>query len=133
MGLKMKKFKILGVYWKIGLLGGGSSRKTNIEGHCLKLGHWTVCRFKGELGKKEGGGVFRGGNTPMHTIVVQSYFIERHLDCDINSIFFNTKCYENIIQGSSVLITVHWQRQATKYQIGRMLKNKQDLTKLFHQ
>ena len=39
-------------------------------GDCLKKGGgvWAVCRFKGELGKKEGGGDFEGGvDTPMHT------------------------------------------------------------------
>ena len=30
-------------------------------GDCLKRGAWTVCRFKGGFGKKEGGGVFEGG------------------------------------------------------------------------
>ena len=34
-----------------------------------KKGAWTVCRFKGELGKKEGGGLFEEGvDTPMHTM-----------------------------------------------------------------
>ena len=33
-------------------------------------GAWTACRFKGRLGKKEGGGVFEEGevDTPMHTM-----------------------------------------------------------------
>ena len=41
-------------------------------GDCLKRGrNWTVCRFKGGLGKKEGGGVFEGGgiDTLMHTML----------------------------------------------------------------
>ena len=40
-------------------------------GDCLKRGAWTVCRFKGGLGKKEAGGVFEGegeGDTLMHTM-----------------------------------------------------------------
>ena len=44
-------------------------------GHCLKRGGgggaWTVCQFKGGLGKKEGGGVFEGGgggDIPIHTM-----------------------------------------------------------------
>ena len=38
-------------------------------GDYLKRGAWTVCKFKGGLGKKEGGGVFEGGvDTPMHTM-----------------------------------------------------------------
>ena len=39
-------------------------------GYCLKRRTWTVCRFKGGLGKKEGG-FFEGGvDTPMHTIII---------------------------------------------------------------
>ena len=40
-------------------------------GDCLKRGAWTVCRFKGGFGKKEGGGVFEGErvvDTSMHTM-----------------------------------------------------------------
>ena len=41
---------------------GGGSRKTNIEGKIPKKGGaWTVCKFKGGLGKKERGGVFEEG------------------------------------------------------------------------
>ena len=36
-------------------IGGGG------WGDCLKRGAWTVCRFKGGLGKKDGGSVFEGG------------------------------------------------------------------------
>ena len=66
MRLRMKNFYVLGVHWKIQLLGG-DSQKNNIEGRlgdCLKRGAWTVCRFKGGLGKKEGVGVFEGGWYP---------------------------------------------------------------------
>ena len=39
-----------------------------------KKGAWTVCRFKGGLGKKEGDGIFEGGgggvDTPMHTMLL---------------------------------------------------------------
>ena len=39
------------------------------EGDCLKRGAWTVCQFKGGLGKKEGVVLLRGGvDTPMHTM-----------------------------------------------------------------
>ena len=31
------------------------------EGDCLKRGAWTVCQFKGGLGKKEGVVLVRGG------------------------------------------------------------------------
>ena len=41
---------------------GGLTKNQYIEEDCLKGGTWTVCRFKrGGLGKKEGGGVFKGG------------------------------------------------------------------------
>ena len=36
MVLRMKNFNILAVHWKIWLLGGGGSRKTNIEGRLRK-------------------------------------------------------------------------------------------------
>ena len=39
-------------------------------GNCLKRGAWTVCQFKGRLGKKEGVVFLRGEggvDTPMHT------------------------------------------------------------------
>ena len=32
MVLRMKNFNILGIHWKIWLLGGGGSQKNNIEG-----------------------------------------------------------------------------------------------------
>ena len=61
MVLRMKNSIILGVHWKNPTFrgeggGGGGSRKTNIDGGgSLKRGAWTVCRFNGGLGKKEGG------------------------------------------------------------------------------
>ena len=49
-------------------------------GDCLKKGGggWTVCRFKGGLGKKEGGGVFLRGkrgsvDTLMHIMPVDFF------------------------------------------------------------
>ena len=59
MVLRMKNFNIFGIHSKIRLLGG-DLQKTNIEGDCLKRGSWIVCRFEGRLGKKDGGGVFKG-------------------------------------------------------------------------
>ena len=53
-------------------MGGGHQDNPIFRGNCLKKGGaWKVCRFKeGELGKKEGGGVFeRGVDTPMHTMI----------------------------------------------------------------
>ena len=60
MGLKdgMKSFDILGVHWKIRLLGGKFTKNQD-RGGLPKRGRgggaWTVYRFKGG-GKKEGGG-----------------------------------------------------------------------------
>ena len=71
MGLIMKNFNNLGVNWKIQFLEGGDNKKNNIEGKdCLKRGGaWTVCRFKGELGKKKGEWCFWGVvDSPMHTM-----------------------------------------------------------------
>ena len=90
----MKNFNILGVHWKIGLLGGkeeGSS-KNNIEGGLPKKRGLGQCRFKGRrLARKRrwcflGGkcwypnshyGLFDGGgiDTPVHTM---DYFCRRY-------------------------------------------------------
>ena len=59
--LRMKNFNILGVHWRIWLLGRGGGLKNQYRGgDCLKKGGgaWTVCQFIGRLGKKEGDGVF---------------------------------------------------------------------------
>ena len=66
MGLRMKNLNILGVHGKIRVLEGQFHEKPIYRGDCLKRGGgvWTVCRFKGGLGKKEGGGVFKGGWYP---------------------------------------------------------------------
>ena len=34
------------------------------EGNCLKRRGWKVCRFKGDLVRKRGGGVSEGGLIP---------------------------------------------------------------------
>ena len=59
----MKNFNICGVYWKIRFLGRLTKNQYR-AGDCLKTG---VCKFKGGLGKKEGG-VFEGVDTPMYTM-----------------------------------------------------------------
>ena len=60
----MKNVNILGVYWKIRLLEGGS-RKTSIEGGIAqKGGAWTVYRFNGGAWQERG----RGVDTPMHSM-----------------------------------------------------------------
>ena len=38
MVLRMKNFNIFGIHWKIRLLGGKGSQKTNIEGRIAKKG-----------------------------------------------------------------------------------------------
>ena len=46
----------------------GGTWKAICRGNRLKKGAWTVCRFQGGFGKKEGE-VFLGGvDTPMHTM-----------------------------------------------------------------
>ena len=58
----------MGSHWKTQFLGGRFHEKTIYRADYLKRGAWTVCRFKWEFGKKEGG-VFEWGDvTPMHTI-----------------------------------------------------------------
>ena len=84
MGLRMKNFDNFGVQWKIRLLGeGGSSWKTDIEeGLPKKGGAWTVWKFKGGFGKKEGGwgggggGVFWGGWYPNAHYARQDYITD---------------------------------------------------------
>ena len=59
----MKNFKIMGVHWKIWLLGGGSSQKTDIEGEIARKGGRGLGQFtdlRRGLGKREGNGVFEG-------------------------------------------------------------------------
>ena len=71
----------MGVHWKIQFLEGVHKKPIYWGGNCLIRGGgaggggaWTVCRFKGGLAKKEGGGVFEGGLIPpMYTMKI---FIE---------------------------------------------------------
>ena len=60
--------------WKNPVFKGGY-KKTISWGDSLKRGAWTVWRFKGGIGKKEGDVVFKGGGggggeTPMYTMVM---------------------------------------------------------------
>ena len=68
MGIRKRNFNIIGVHWKIELLGG--SRKNNIyRGESPKkggLGEFTDLR--GGLAKKRGIVFLRGLGTPMHTM-----------------------------------------------------------------
>ena len=85
MRLRIKFFDILGVHWKIRRLGGGEFMRNQYrEGECLKRGAWIVCRFKGGLGKKEGGWCFwvRGGGgwfIPRCTLCMMASF--QRYDC----------------------------------------------------
>ena len=70
----MKNFNILGVHWKICLLGGGVM-KNQYRGGLPKKGGGGLQQFgdlRGRLDKKEGRGCFwgRGVDNPMHTIVL---------------------------------------------------------------
>ena len=57
MVIRMKNFNILGVHRKVQLFfGGGDHEKPIQRGDCLKRWAWTVCRFKGGLGKNDAAG-----------------------------------------------------------------------------
>ena len=60
----------VGVHGKIRVLEGGFTKNQYIGGDCLKRvrGTWTVCRFKGELGKKVVGAGFEVGLIPQCTL-----------------------------------------------------------------
>ena len=70
MELRMKNFK--GVHWRIQLLGGGGSRKTNIDGGLPKrggLGQFANL-MRGGAWQERGRGVFeREGDAPMYTMI----------------------------------------------------------------
>ena len=56
MGLRMKNFNVLGVRWKIRLLGGGFTKNKNRGGVLPKKRGGLDSLPRGEgLGKKEGG------------------------------------------------------------------------------
>ena len=58
----MKNFNNFGVHGKMQVLEVGVHKNIRVA--------WTVFRFKGGLGKKEGGVVFlRGVDSPMHTML----------------------------------------------------------------
>ena len=60
----------VGVHGKIRVLEGGFTKNQYTGGDCLKRvrGTWTVCRFKGELGKKVVGVGFEVGLIPQCTL-----------------------------------------------------------------
>ena len=73
MGLRMKKFNILGIHWKIRLSRGREFTKNWYRlWDCLKeggggLGQFANLRVGSGVDKKEGD-VFEGVDTPMHTM-----------------------------------------------------------------
>ena len=77
LGLRMKKFDIIGVHWKIRFLGG-AWKKQFLGVNRLKRAAWIVCRFKRELGKKEKVMFLRGeegGLRPQCTLWVGRAFL----------------------------------------------------------
>ena len=81
MVLKMKNFNILGVHWKVQLLGG--FMKNQYRGwDCLKRwGLDSLSIYKGGLSKKEGGGVFEGGWYPNAHYESGAKFEEKLIFC----------------------------------------------------
>ena len=78
-GVKGENFEYYGGSLKNSIFRGGLMKNQYMGGGCLTEGGgaWTVCRFKGGLGEKEGGSVFEGGiDTLMHTMHYDSVFIE---------------------------------------------------------
>ena len=76
----MKNLNIFGFHWKIRLFWGwvwGVGRGVHETGaDCLKKWDaWTVCKFKGGLGKKEGV-VFEGGWYPNADYVLGGYVLK---------------------------------------------------------
>ena len=72
MGVKVKKFNIMGVHWNIQFLQG-FMKKTMYGGNWIKKGVWIVCRFKKGLGKKRGWYLWVGWySTPVHAMVCTS-------------------------------------------------------------
>ena len=84
MGFRMKNFDIIGVPWEIWFLRGSHEKPI-----CLKRGTWTVGRFKKELGKKEGFGVFEGCLIPQCTLWWQKCFVNFPKNALWNILFKN--------------------------------------------
>ena len=73
----------------------GESRKTDTEGGLPKNWAWTVCRFKRELGKKEGMVFLRGLDIPMHTIRRKINSKKKNM-CEISIIILFCKKLESV-------------------------------------
>ena len=62
MSLRMKNFNILGVHWKIQLLGGGGLEKPIYKGGLPKKGQLgQLFDLRGAWQERGGWGVFEGG------------------------------------------------------------------------
>ena len=74
MGLRIENFNILGVHWKIRLLGGGVHEKLIQRGGIAsKGGAWTVYKFKWVTWQERGRWCFwgeGGSDTPMKTMLI---------------------------------------------------------------
>ena len=71
MVLRTTNFNIFRVHWKIRLLGF-ILKNQYIGGYCQRGVTWTVCWFKGGLGKKEGVVFLWGVDTLMLTMIILS-------------------------------------------------------------
>ena len=70
MVLRMKNFNILGVHWKIRLLGGkGLTKNQYTGGYCLKRGHGQFVGLRRAWQEKGGWWFWGGVDTPMHTMM----------------------------------------------------------------
>ena len=89
MGFRMKDFNIMEVHWKTRFLVWfmknqymGELPKT--EG--LGGGNWEICRFRRreELGKKEMGGAFEGGNRMIPPCTLCTFLLKQHIPNETN-------------------------------------------------
>ena len=81
----MKNFNILGVHWKIRILGGEFTKNQYRRGDYLKRGAWTVWRFRGEgvgAWEERWGGDFEVGgvDTPMLTMFLKRISTTRSME-----------------------------------------------------
>ena len=53
-------------------------------GDCLKRGAWTICRFKGGLAGKTGGGVFERGLIPQCTLCCYNSTVSSSNESQVN-------------------------------------------------
>ena len=76
--VKDKKFYYYGGSLKNPNFSGGHEKPIYRGGLSKKGGAWTVCRYKGGLGEKEGVVLLGGGrgvDTPMHPMVVDNVML----------------------------------------------------------